>query len=121
MDVATFARMLLNPDYTNSELMMSATKPPTKPITNNPAQAWFVYVIRASDDSLYTGITTDVERRFKEHFSTVKGARYFRGRKPVEVVFTEKHPDRSSALRREADIKKLPRSDKLRMVSLNND
>jgi putative endonuclease len=117
MDVATFARMLFNPGYTNSEIIMSATKP----ATINPAQAWFVYIIRASDDSLYTGITTDVERRFKEHFSPAKGARYFRGRKPVEVVFTEKHPNRSSALRREAEIKKLSRSDKLKMVGRNTD
>ena len=79
MDVAAFGRMLLNPGYNYSEIMMSAEKPATKPVTINPAQAWFVYVIRASDDSLYTGITTDVERRFNEHFSTVKGARYFRG------------------------------------------
>ena len=79
-------------------------------------KAWYVYVIRASDDSLYTGITTDVQRRFKEHMSTAKGARFFRGRSPVEVVYSENHPDRSSATRREAEIKKLSRPEKLKLV-----
>lgn len=77
---------------------------------------WYVYVIRASDDSLYTGITTDVQRRFNEHCSPDKGARYFRGRQPLEVVYRENLPDRGSALRREADIKKLTRDQKLKMI-----
>jgi len=77
---------------------------------------WYVYVIRASDDSLYTGITTDVERRFQEHCGTEKGARYFRGRQPLEVVYRENHPDRGSALRREADIKKLTRVQKIKLI-----
>lgn len=82
---------------------------------SNPGP-WYVYVIRASDDSLYTGITTDVQRRFKEHCGTEKGARYFRGRQPLEVVYRESHPDRGSALRREAGIKKLTRGQKLKLV-----
>jgi putative endonuclease len=77
---------------------------------------WYVYIIRASDESLYTGITTDVQRRFDEHRGTEKGARYFRGRQPLEIVYRENHPDRSSALRREADIKKLPRNQKLKLI-----
>jgi putative endonuclease len=77
---------------------------------------WYVYIIRASDESLYTGITTDVQRRFDEHCGTEKGARYFRGRQPLEVVYRESHPDRSSALRREADIKRLPRNQKLKLI-----
>jgi putative endonuclease len=79
-------------------------------------QAWYVYVIRASDDSLYTGVTTDVERRFKEHKGPEKGARYFRGRQPVEVVYSESHSDRSSAQKREAEIKKLSRQEKLELI-----
>ena len=82
---------------------------------NNKPQ-WYVYIIRASDDSLYTGITTDVERRFNEHSGTPRGARFFRGRQPLEVVYTENHPDRSSALRREAVIKGLSRDLKLELV-----
>jgi len=79
-------------------------------------KTWYVYIIRANDDSLYTGITTDVQRRFKEHCSPVKGARYFRGREPVAVVYSEDHPDQGSALRREAEIKKLTRQDKLKLI-----
>jgi len=77
---------------------------------------WYVYMIRASDDSLYTGITTDVQRRFNEHCSPDKGARFFRGRKPLEVVYTETHPDRSSALQRESAIKKLSRGEKIELI-----
>ena len=80
---------------------------------------WYVYIIEASDGSLYTGVTTDVERRFNEHGSTVKGARFFRGRKPVEVVYTESHSDRSSALQRESAIKKLKRDQKLELIEQN--
>jgi putative endonuclease len=86
------------------------------PEPKKTAMAWYVYIIRASDDSLYTGITTDVSRRFNEHCSGKKGARYFRGRKPLEVVYTEAHPDRGSALRREAVIKKLTRVGKMDLI-----
>ena len=79
-------------------------------------KTWYVYVIRASDDSLYTGITTDVQRRFKEHCSPGKGAKYFRGKQPVAVVYSENHPDQGSALRREAEIKKLTRDEKLQLI-----
>ena len=85
----------------------------------NSTSQWFVYMIRASDESLYTGITTDVERRFNEHCGSVKGARFFRGRQPLEVVYTENHPDRSSALRREAVIKGLSRGLKLELIGGN--
>ena len=74
-------------------------------------------MIEASDGSLYTGITTDVQRRFKEHCSPEKGARFFRGRQPVKVVYTETHPDRSSALRRESAIKNLSRNEKIGLIS----
>jgi putative endonuclease len=77
---------------------------------------WYVYIIRASDDSLYTGVTTNVERRFAEHGHPIKRARYFRGRKPLEVVYTEHLENRSSAQRREAEIKKLTRKGKLELV-----
>ena len=88
----------------------------TKPESESKLPEWYVYIIKASDDSLYTGVTTDVQRRFNEHCSGDKGARYFRGRKPLEVVYTETHPDRGSALRREAVIKKLTRVGKLELI-----
>ncbi len=80
-------------------------------------RGWYVYVIRASDDSLYTGVTTDVQRRFNEHCGPDKGARYFRGRQPLEVVYREACPDRGSAQQREAAIKKLSRASKLELIA----
>ena len=77
---------------------------------------WFVYMIEASDGSLYTGVTTDVERRFAEHSGSGKGAKFFRGRKPVKIVYQQDLPDRSSALKREAEIKKLTRENKLLLI-----
>ncbi len=79
---------------------------------------WSLYIIEASDTSLYTGITTDVERRFAEHLQGPRGARYFNGRKPLKVVYREDGHDRVSASRREAEIKKLSRSAKQDMISL---
>jgi len=73
---------------------------------------WFVYMIRADDKSLYTGITTDLERRLKQHQSGRGGAKYFRGRQACEVVYTESGHDRSSASVREAQIKKMTRRQK---------
>jgi len=80
------------------------------------ASNWFVYIIRASDDSLYTGITVDVPRRFQDH-SSGRGARYFRGRRPVAVVYLEGGFDRSGASRREAEIKRLSRAEKLALTA----
>ena len=80
-------------------------------------RSWYVYIIESSDGSLYTGATTDVTRRFAEHCGTDKGARFFRGRKPLKVVYTETHPDRSSAQRRESVIKKFTRVEKLELIS----
>jgi putative endonuclease len=73
---------------------------------------WYVYIISCSDGSLYTGITTDVERRFRQHASG-KGARYFRGRQPLEIVYRESSHSRSSASQREARIKSMSRGEKL--------
>lgn len=73
---------------------------------------WSVYIICADDDSLYTGITTDVERRLRQHAGLAGGAKYFRGRKPRALVYAEHGHSRSSASRREAAIKQLTRAAK---------
>jgi len=78
---------------------------------------WTVYIIRCTDESLYTGVTTDLERRFAEHLGQARGARYFNGREPKEIVFAEKGHTRSSACQREACIKKLKRNEKLRLIA----
>lgn len=67
---------------------------------------WCVYMLRCADGSLYVGATNDVQRRFSQH-SAGKGARYTRGRGPLSLVYVEPCADRSSALRREAAIKRL--------------
>jgi putative endonuclease len=78
---------------------------------------WSLYIIEASDASLYTGITTDVERRFAEHLEGPRGARYFNGRNPLRVIYREDGHSRSSASRREAEIKKLSRRAKQRLIA----
>ena len=77
--------------------------------------AWYVYMLRCGDGSLYTGSTTDVERRLREHQGGT-GARYTRSRPPVTLAYTEEAPDRSAAQRREAAIKKLTRAQKLKLI-----
>ena len=78
--------------------------------------AWYVYILRCGDGTLYTGITDDVERRLAAHRSG-KGAKYTRGRGPLELVHTEELEDKSTALKREAQIKKLSRSQKLALFA----
>ena len=75
---------------------------------------WYVYCVRCSDGSWYTGATTDVDRRVREHNAGLGGA-YTRAKRPVSLVYRETHPDRRSALRREAEIKGLRREEKLRL------
>ena len=76
---------------------------------------WQVYILLCSDNSLYTGITTDIARRFQQHVDG-RGAKYFRGRQPLQVVYVEAGHSRSSASRREAFIKGLKREEKERLL-----
>jgi len=77
--------------------------------------AWYLYILRCGDGSLYTGITDDVEKRLAAHRAG-KGAKYTRGRGPLEPVYTEEHPDRAAASRREWEIKKMTRQEKLKLT-----
>ena len=78
---------------------------------------WRVYMLRCTDGSLYTGIATDLCRRIQQHNGElVGGARYTRGRRPVQLVWQEACGSRSEASRREAQIKRLPRSEKLCLI-----
>jgi putative endonuclease len=79
--------------------------------------SWQVYIIEASDNRLYTGITTDVERRFEQHLCGKGGAKFFRGRSPKALRYIEDSADRSTASKREAEIKKLSRAEKLAMIA----
>ena len=78
--------------------------------------SWFVYILRCCDGTLYTGVTDDVQRRLAAHRAG-KGAKYTRGRGPLELVYTQEQPDKSTALRREFQIKKLTRPQKERLIS----
>ena len=77
---------------------------------------WTVYILRCRDGSLYTGITTDPERRLAEHNSDRGATRYTRARRPVQMIYTEPAEDRAAASRREAAIKRLSRAEKLRLI-----
>ena len=78
-------------------------------------QTWSLYILRCRDDTLYTGITTDVEKRFEAH-QTGRGAKYTRGRGPLQLVYRETCGDHSAALKRELEMKKLPREQKQRLI-----
>lgn len=86
-------------------------------MSSKTTRNWSVYIIIADDDSLYTGITTHVERRFAEHCGQTTGAKYFNGRKPLRVVYREDGHSRSSAGRRESEIKKLSKEKKKRLIA----
>lgn len=80
---------------------------------------WYVYMVRCSDGTLYTGITTDVTRRVAEHNGEGrqgKGAKYTAARRPVVLVYHETHPDRSTASRAEHALRTLPRTQKLALI-----
>jgi putative endonuclease len=76
---------------------------------------WQVYIILCSDNSLYTGITTNMERRFRQH-AEGKGAKYFRGRQPVKIVLLESGHTRSSAGIREAKLKAFSHAEKMHLI-----
>lgn len=79
-------------------------------------RCWYLYIIQTEKGHLYTGITTDIERRFKEHSSGKKGAKYFRTAGPVEILFKKKFADRSSASKAESFVKSLKRSQKEEII-----
>ena len=76
---------------------------------------WYLYILKCADDSLYTGITTDVERRIKQH-TEGKGAKYTRGKAPLKLVYKKRFKNRSLASKREAAIKKLTREEKIKLI-----
>ena len=78
---------------------------------------YYVYMVKCADDTLYTGIATELDRRIEEHNISDKGAKYTRVRRPVELVYSETYPDRSAASKREYEIKKkMTRAEKLALL-----
>ncbi len=78
---------------------------------------YYVYIVKCADETLYTGIATQLERQVEEHNSSDKGAKYTRIRRPVTLVYNEEYPDRSTASKREYEIKKkMNRAEKLLLI-----
>ncbi|MCZ6918489.1 MAG: GIY-YIG nuclease family protein [Gemmatimonadetes bacterium] len=86
-------------------------------MTSDPA--WTVYIVRTWSGRLYTGITVDVQRRFAEHAGTARGAKFFRTSAPERVVYQEPQGGRSEASRRESQIKRMSRAEKLELIAAN--
>ncbi|PIT94387.1 endonuclease [Candidatus Falkowbacteria bacterium CG10_big_fil_rev_8_21_14_0_10_39_9] len=78
---------------------------------------YYLYILKCSDETLYTGITTDLKRRLKEHNSSNLGAKYTSGRRPVELVYQTKFNGRAQASQAEAHLKKLSRLKKLALIT----
>jgi putative endonuclease len=81
---------------------------------------WYVYMLSCADGTLYTGVTTDLERRLGEHNTSSKGARYTRPRRPVSLVYSEQYATRSEATKRESVLKNLSRTEKLLLAGLSS-
>lgn len=79
--------------------------------------SYYIYILRCNDDTLYTGICTDIDRRVTEHNESDKGAKYTRVRRPVTLVYSEESQDRSTASKREYEIKKFTRKKKLELIN----
>lgn len=79
-------------------------------------KVWYLYILRCDDDTLYTGVTVDVEKRFRAHL-TGKGAKYTRSHKPTTIVYRERCGNHSEALRRELAIKGLTRQEKETLIA----
>lgn len=77
---------------------------------------YFIYILKCSDGTLYTGITVDLERRVREHNSSKLGAKYTRARRPVKLVYSKKFRNRSLASKAESRIKNLTRTEKLKLI-----
>ena len=77
---------------------------------------WFLYVVRCGDDTLYTGVTTDLNRRVNEHNTSKRGAKYTKTRRPVNLIWSNKYNNRSEAQSAEYNFKKLSRKQKLDII-----
>lgn len=102
---------------------MIAPSMPSDIVENSPAitateTIWWVYMVRAENGHLYTGISTDPERRFQEHVSGKRGARFFNRSPASALVWRERCADRSAALRRELAVKALRKAAKERLICL---
>jgi putative endonuclease len=96
-----------------------AIKSPKESELAEKSSMYFLYILECSDGSLYTGITNDLQRRFEQH-KAGKGGHYTSSRKILRIAYTEEHADRSSALKREAEIKSWRREKKLSLIQMRS-
>jgi len=83
----------------------------------NPGElSWCVYILECNDNTLYTGVTNNIENRLQQHNHGLVGAKYTRARRPVKLVYTEAQKNRSEAMKREHAIKQLTRAEKLKLL-----
>lgn len=87
-------------------------------ITLEEDDFYTLYILQCADNTFYTGIAKELEKRLNEHNDSPKGAKYTKARRPVKVVYEEKHRSKSSALKRELEVKKMSRAQKERLISL---
>jgi putative endonuclease len=87
-------------------------------ITLEKDDFYTLYMLECADNTLYTGIAKEAEKRLVEHNDSPKGAKYTKARRPVTLVYEEKHRSKSSALKRELEIKKMTRSQKEKLIAL---
>ena len=97
-------------------MCVSSTLEDTQSLSCLASMNWSVYIILCADNTLYTGIAVDVAKRFNQH-AAGQGAKYFRGRQPKQLVYIEPGHNRSSATKREIDLKKLSREVKSRVIA----
>jgi len=94
---------------------------PAKPLQiNKTCGHWKVYLVLCADGTYYCGVTTDLERRVREHNSSNKGSKYCRSRRPVKLMYSESHDDRSSAQKRECAVKRLTHNEKSQLIRGNS-
>ena len=111
------AQLSSKPEALGAEQSVTSEQGATSEIVQ--ASTWYLYLIRCANGHLYTGITTDVARRFNEHqSSSPKAAKYLRGKGPLTLMYQEQVGTRSDALKREIAVKKLSRSQKLALIAL---
>lgn len=85
-------------------------------MSSSAKSTWFVYMVSCADATLYTGITTNLDKRIQQHNSPKGGAKYTRGRQPVSLVYFEQVTNRSLALKREYDLKRMSMSEKQHLI-----
>ena len=96
---------------------VNGKKHPPKDSMDSAQNRWQVYMILASDNKIYTGVTTDIKRRWIEHSSGSRGAKFFRGRNPTSLIYLETGHSHSSALRQEIVLKSMTKTQKWHQVS----